>query len=163
MFNSNSPQPGDRVRIAEIDKLGQFNGSERFGIVLPGPSHDDGFARVQVDGIARPLVFATWRLEAAETEAGDFSEAIRSHARAAIAADGRTNAEIAAAAGMSEGALESVLGGRSAPFVRDIVLLSVALGVSISTWFRQDEYGKAAAELTEPRSGRGCTAGEADR
>lgn len=55
-------RPGDRVRIAEIDRIGQRSGTYRTGVVIPAP-FDDGYYRVQVDGIGRPIVFDGFRLE----------------------------------------------------------------------------------------------------
>ncbi|MBF6298033.1 hypothetical protein IU459_10790 [Nocardia amamiensis] len=72
MENPINPQPGDRVRIAAIDKFGRTNGSAMFGTVLP-QSHHDGHVRVKVDGISRPLVLARWRLEIAEPEHADLN------------------------------------------------------------------------------------------
>ncbi|MFC8531380.1 hypothetical protein [Nocardia sp. NPDC057227] len=60
----NTPiQSGDRVRVVDLDQVGQLRETGRFGTVLPGARPGDGFFRVQVDDITRTLVFAAWRLE----------------------------------------------------------------------------------------------------
>lgn len=142
-------RPGDRVRIAEIDRIGQRTGTHRTGVVIPAP-FDDGYFRVQVDGIGRPIVFDGFRLEpiAEQDVIGDHDEleplesllrkesTVIEAVAATIAEAEQPVTEIAACVGMSLHALAARLDGTLTWTVTELVVLASFLGVWAGDWFR---------------------------
>ncbi|WP_174188388.1 hypothetical protein [Nocardia barduliensis] len=120
-------RPGDRVYVTAPGLYGTVVELEAEQVI------------VNMDNDSFALGYRPDELQISDSAPGEFTATVTENMRAAIAADGRSVAEIAAAAGVSVDGLTSVLAGRVAPFVHDVILVAITLGVAPSDWCRRAE------------------------
>ncbi|MEV0105564.1 hypothetical protein AB0H42_04360 [Nocardia sp. NPDC050799] len=162
-------RPGDRVRIEEINQIGQLAGTHLTGEVLESPDAA-GFVRVRVDGSGARIVFHVYRVQldgpteldlieqsaqlraqaekdrlaALRAESEQLAAEVSQRVGDALEASKRPVLELLEGTGISVHRVAEVFDGRDCFTVSEAIVLALAAGVSDLRAL----FGPADAEVT---------------